>query len=62
MAKKRPRVMLTMSEEMIDFIDRVCEDYNAKNPMSEKLTRSRFVAACVIEYYKSIIPSQDKPN
>ena len=49
---KKKRIMISLEPEMIKFIDGVCEKFNLQPDTrpEDKLTRSRFIALCVLAF------------
>ena len=42
--------MISVADDMLKFIDDVCEKFNEAAQDGKTLTRSRFISLCVLEY------------
>ena len=57
---KKKRIMISLEPEMIKFIDSVCEKFNRQPDTrpEDRLTRSRFLALCVLAFGASEVNQQ----
>ena len=49
---KKKRIMISLDPDMIVFMDRICDAFNAKPDTrpEDVLTRSRFISLCICSF------------
>ena len=49
---KKKRIMISLDPDMIAFMDRICDAFNAKPDTrpEDALTRSRFISLCICSF------------
>lgn len=55
MPTKKPRIMVTLERETVEFMDAVIKAMNEADPNAPKVTRSRFLELCVILAFPRVV-------
>ena len=53
---KSKRIMISLEPQLVEYIDGVCGAFNKDvTEYADQLTRSKFIALCVLAYYDAMI-------